>query len=99
MPTDSLNQLFSPETINGIFSENLADQFFDALYGDSSEGAYDIGLVFKEHANNTLLFLFFYRPSAYTFHEPSLLEMRLIDSRATICLSCGESLTKKGLNR
>jgi len=32
---------------------------------------------------------------AWLLYEPSLSEMRLIDSRATICLSCGESLAKK----
>jgi len=58
MPTDSLNQLFTPEMINGFFSENLADQFFEALYGDSSEGAYDIGLLFKEQKENMLIFEF-----------------------------------------
>ncbi|MDH3394308.1 MAG: pancreas/duodenum homeobox protein 1, partial [Desulfobulbaceae bacterium] len=34
------------------------DQFFEALFGDASEGAYDISLAFIEHrpADNTLLF-------------------------------------------
>ena len=58
MTTENFNQLFSSETIEQIFSENKADQFFDALYGDSSEGAYNIRLVFKEHANNMLIFEF-----------------------------------------
>ena len=58
MTADSLNELFSTETISKIFSKNLADQFFDALYGDSSEGAYDIELVFKEQKENALIFEF-----------------------------------------
>ena len=58
MTTDNLNQLFSSETISKIFPENLSDQFFDALYGDKAEGAYNIGLFFKEHKNNTLTFEF-----------------------------------------
>ncbi len=58
MTTDSLNKLFSSETISKIFPEDMADQFFDALYGDSSEGAYNIGLIFKEHKSNTLTFEF-----------------------------------------
>ncbi len=31
MTTESLNKLFSSETISKIFPENLADQFFDAF--------------------------------------------------------------------
>jgi len=58
MITDNLKQLFSSETIGKIFPDNLADQFFDALYGDPAEGAYNIGLSFKEHKNNTLTFEF-----------------------------------------
>lgn len=58
MTNDSLENLFSAETIERIFPRNLADQFFDALYGDPSEGAYDIGLEFKEHKGNLLIFEF-----------------------------------------
>ncbi len=58
MTTENFNQLFSEETIKRIFPENMADQFFDALYGDPSEGAYNIRLVFKEQINNTLIFEF-----------------------------------------
>ncbi len=58
MTTDNLNQLFSAETISKIFPDNLADQFFDALYGDPTEGAYNIGLLFKEQKDNTLFFEF-----------------------------------------
>lgn len=58
MTTDNLNQLFSSETISKIFPDNLADQFFDALYGDPAEGAYEIGLKFKEQKENTLIFEF-----------------------------------------
>ena len=58
MTNGSLGNLFSAETIRQIFPQNLADQFFDALYGDPSEGAYDIGLVFKEQKGNSLIFEF-----------------------------------------
>jgi len=58
MTIESINTLFLPETINKIFPENLADQFFDALYGDPSEGAYNIALVFKEQKDNDLIFEF-----------------------------------------
>lgn len=58
MTNNSLRDLFSAETIEQIFPRNLADQFFDALYGDPSEGAYNIGLVFKEQKDNSLIFEF-----------------------------------------
>ena len=58
MTIESINTLFLPEAINDIFPENLADQFFDALYGDSSEGAYNIALVFKEQKDHALIFEF-----------------------------------------
>jgi hypothetical protein len=58
MTTDNMKQLFSEETIKQILPDNLADQFFDALYGDSSEGAYNIGLFFKEQKDNMLFFEF-----------------------------------------
>jgi hypothetical protein len=41
-----------------IFPNHRADLFFDALYGDSSEGAYDIRLVFVKQTGNNLLFEF-----------------------------------------
>jgi len=46
MSTPALEQLFTAETLNRLFPANRADQFFDALLGDASEGAYDIRLAF-----------------------------------------------------
>ncbi|MDH5299107.1 MAG: pancreas/duodenum homeobox protein 1 [Desulfobulbaceae bacterium] len=58
MSSDNFSQLFSQETLIRIFPPQRSDQFFEALFGDASEGAYDISLVFKEHRpkDNTLLF-------------------------------------------
>jgi hypothetical protein len=58
MAAESLKHLFSPEAIREIFPRNRADDFFDALYGDPSEGAYDIHLVFKEQTGDALIFEF-----------------------------------------
>ena len=58
MTNGNLGNLFSTATIKQLFPQNLADQFFDALYGDPSEGAYNIGLLFKEHKGNSLIFEF-----------------------------------------
>jgi len=58
MSSNKFNDLFNRQTLAGIFPSDRADQFFDALFGDASEGAYDISLVFKEHRvkDNTLHF-------------------------------------------
>jgi len=58
MTAANLPHLFSPEAIREIFPENLADDFFEALYGDPAEGAYDIGLAFREQSEGNLIFEF-----------------------------------------
>jgi len=49
---------FSDQTLDEIFPETRADQFFEALYGDIEEGAYTIGLKFR-HYDSEENFLFF----------------------------------------
>lgn len=49
MTTTAPEQLFTSETLNKLFPADRADQFFDALLGDASEGAYDIRLAFTRH--------------------------------------------------
>lgn len=58
MNSNTYSELFNQQAMNKIFPSDRADQFFEALFGDASEGAYDISLVFKEHrpSDNTLLF-------------------------------------------
>jgi hypothetical protein len=51
-------ELFSEETLSGIFPGERADAFFEALYGDAEEGAYDIRLVFRRQEKNELSFEF-----------------------------------------
>ena len=51
-------QLFAQETLRELFPRNRADLFFDAMYGDPSEGAYDISLIFKGQNRDTLHFEF-----------------------------------------
>jgi len=50
--------LFSKDTMNHIFPEDRTDKFFDALYGDAEEGAYDISFNFKELKHHKLMFEF-----------------------------------------
>lgn len=50
--------IFSREILDEIFPSNRADNFFEALYGEASEGAYDISLEFKGVEKSKLLFEF-----------------------------------------
>lgn len=46
MNTDSLAPLFSDKNLREIFPPERADVFFEALFGDAQEGAYDIKLSY-----------------------------------------------------
>jgi hypothetical protein len=50
------NPLFSNEVLASLFPEKRADAFFEALFGDPGEGAYDIRLRFREDRGDALLF-------------------------------------------
>lgn len=54
MAPDSFAPLFTPATLQQLFPQERADQFFDALFGDASEGAYDISLGYRGSDPNTL---------------------------------------------
>lgn len=56
MTTDSLNEIFTKDALGTLFPASRADEFFDALYGDVDEGAYDISLSYTGKTNNTLEF-------------------------------------------
>jgi len=58
MTPDALDKLFSDAILKKLFPPNKADRFFDALYGDASEGAYDIELNFEGLKNDMLEFHF-----------------------------------------
>jgi hypothetical protein len=46
MDTKGLYRLFTPDVLEQLFPKGRSDQFFDALYGEAEEGAYDISLEF-----------------------------------------------------
>jgi len=48
--------IFTKEALQNLFPPERANAFFDALFGDAEDGAYDIRLVFKGQAANTLTF-------------------------------------------
>ena len=50
--------IFTREKLDTIFPADRANNFFDALYGDASEGAYDISLEYKGIKEDQLLFEF-----------------------------------------
>ena len=58
MVLDNVNDLFTKEVLNDLLPPQRSDEFFEALYGDPDEGAYDICLIFKEYdsAGNVLIF-------------------------------------------
>ena len=51
-------QAFTQEKLDELFPLERSDDFFDALYGDPAEGAYDIRLVFRAAEAKTLHFAF-----------------------------------------
>ncbi len=44
MISDQISAVLSQDFLDNLFPENRADEFFEALLGDASEGAYDIRL-------------------------------------------------------
>lgn len=49
MLNDNVNNLFTNEVLNDLLPPDRADAFFDALYGDIEEGAYDIKLRYNNY--------------------------------------------------
>jgi hypothetical protein len=58
MEAIAFEQLFSPRALSALFPRDRSDLFFEGLYGDPSEGAYDISLVFNGQDRDTLQFEF-----------------------------------------
>ncbi len=56
MKTDGLNEIFTKDVLETLFPASKADEFFEALYGDVDEGAYDISLAYTGNNSNTLEF-------------------------------------------
>ena len=57
MEKEGFEKFFAPDVLKRLFPEDRSDQFFDALYGDAEEGAYDISLEFIRAQGNRLEFL------------------------------------------
>lgn len=46
MDINAIDSLFTPEILQELFPKDRANDFFEALFGDSDEGAYDIELAY-----------------------------------------------------
>ncbi len=55
--TEGFESLFTPDVLKKLLPEDLSDRFFDALYGDVEEGAYDICLEYSGVRKNRLIFM------------------------------------------
>ena len=51
-------KLFTDKLLTELFPEDKSDQFFELLYGDAQEGAYDIGLSYEGYQPGQLKFVF-----------------------------------------
>ena len=49
MLQNKVNAIFTKEVLADILPPQLSDDFFEALYGDADEGAYDIRLSFNDY--------------------------------------------------
>ncbi len=58
MAMQNVENLFTSEVIAELFPKERTDQFFEALFGDVNEGAYDIYLTFIKQEGDTLHFEF-----------------------------------------
>ena len=54
--SEQLKSIFTQDKLDAIFPAERSNQFFEALFGDAEEGAYDIRLAFKQVQENQLLF-------------------------------------------
>lgn len=50
MATKDFSEVLTDDILNKLFPADKADLFFDALYGDALEGAYDIKLAFLDYS-------------------------------------------------
>lgn len=52
------DKIFSSEVLEKIFPKEKTDAFFEALFGDSEEGAYDITLKYRTKTEEEIIFDF-----------------------------------------
>lgn len=58
MTKEDYQNIFTQDVLEKLFPKDRSNNFFDALYGDASEGAYDISLKYDGNNEDTLYFEF-----------------------------------------
>jgi hypothetical protein len=56
MPNDSFAPLFTTRACAELLPPDRADQFFEALFGDASEGSYDLELKYAGSGSGSIRF-------------------------------------------
>ena len=55
MTTNTITTVLTKENLESIFPKERANDFFEALFGDANEGAYDIELAYRESKEDMLI--------------------------------------------
>jgi len=55
MASDTIGDILHKEALEKIFPRERTNDFFDALFGDANEGAYDIELGYRGTTGSTLI--------------------------------------------
>ncbi len=55
MTNNTIETVLTKENLEKIFPKERANDFFEALFGDADEGAYDIELAYREYNGKTLV--------------------------------------------
>ena len=58
MNRNALEEIADQDFLDSLFPPEKSDQFFEALYGDPSEGAYDIQLKFVSASSEKIVLAF-----------------------------------------
>ncbi len=58
MPAAELSNVFDQSLLNKLMPPEKTDQFFEALFGDADEGAFNISLAFRQGTPERLEFEF-----------------------------------------
>lgn len=58
MGQTALDRVFTQDYLDTLLPQQLSDRFFEALYGDASDGAYDIRLEFISATEKRIVLAF-----------------------------------------
>jgi len=62
MSAAEFSRMFDQTLLNDLVPPETADQFFEALFGDADEGAYNISLAYRQSTRERLEFEFHLTP-------------------------------------